>query len=137
MITRVWERLCLGSVKDAEHLASANPRGITTVVSLCPEQVVHRAGNVSYVRIPIADACPISARQFEAVMAAVSAHIRTGAVLLNCAAGMSRSPIFVAAWMHRCGYLHLEAALQEIADLRPIIDPSPGLLKSVKEHLAR
>jgi protein-tyrosine phosphatase len=137
MMTRVWDRLNVGSLKDAEQLASANPMGITTVVSLCPEEVLHRADNISYVSIPIADACPISARQFEAVMAAIAAHIRKGTVLLSCAAGMSRSPILAAAWLDRYGYLNFEAALQEIADLRPTIDPSPVLLKSVKENLNR
>ena len=116
---------------------SHNPMGITTVVSLCPEEVLHRADNISYVSIPITDACPISVRQFEAVMAAIAAHIRKGTVLLNCAAGMSRSPILAAAWLDRCGYLNFEAALQEIADLRSTIDPSPVLLKSVKENLNR
>jgi hypothetical protein len=37
--------------------------------------------------------------------------------------------------MDACGYKNLEAALEELAGLRPIIDPSPTLLKSVKEHL--
>jgi hypothetical protein len=40
-----------------------NPMGITTVGSLCPEEVLHRSSNVSYVSIPIADACPISVRR--------------------------------------------------------------------------
>lgn len=138
MITKVWERaLYVGSLKDAEQLGSANPMGITDILSLCPEEVLHRADNISYVSIPIADACPISARQFEAVMAAIAAHIRKGTVLLNCGAGMSRSAILAAAWMHRCGYLNFEAALQEIANLRPTIDPSPVLLRSVKENLTR
>lgn len=137
MMTQVWQRLNIGSLRDAEQLVPDNPMGITTVVSLCPEEVLHRADNICYVSIPIADACPISARQFEAVMAAIAAHIRKGTVLLNCAAGMSRSPILAAAWMHRCGYLNFEAALQEIADLRSTIDPSLVLLRSVKENLNR
>jgi hypothetical protein len=34
-----------------------------------------------------------------------------------------------------CGYKNIEAALEEISDLRSIIDPSPVLLRSIKEHL--
>lgn len=137
MITRVWERLCIGSMKDAERLASDNPMGITTVVSLCPEEISCKAKGIEHVNIPIADAQPILAKQFEEIMATIAEHIRFGAVLLMCAAGMSRSPIMSAAWMHCCGYLNFETALEEIAKVRPIIDPSPVLLKSVKEELSR
>jgi len=134
-MTRLCSRLFLGGIKDAERLAADNSVGIAAVVTLCGEEVVHKRRDIKYVRIPIDDACPLSLAQFEAVMAAIAEHIRSGRVLLHCGAGMSRSPIFAAAWIHRCGYLHIENALLEIADLRPEIDPSPVLLKSVKDHL--
>jgi protein-tyrosine phosphatase len=137
-MTRVWQRLYVGSIRDAEKLAGDNnPAGITSVISLCPEAVARRAGGVSYVRIPISDSDPIPVRKFEAVIAVLAASIRNGKILLHCGAGMSRAPIFAAAWMHRVGHLHIESALLEIAELRPVIDPSPVLLKSVKEHLCR
>jgi len=136
-ITRIWERLYLGSLKDASQLAAANPFGITAVVSLCSHKVPHRARNVSYTRVPIADSRPISARQFEAVMAAIAQGIRQGNLLIHCVGGVSRSPIMAAAWMHRCGYLNLVGSLLTIAQLRPITDPSPVLLRSVGEHLSR
>jgi len=134
-MSRICSRLFLGGIKDAERLAAANPAGITAVISLCEEEVLPRGRDIKYVRIPIDDARPVPLPQFEAVMTAIAEHIRSGRVLLHCGAGMSRSPIFAAAWMHRCGYLCVENALLEIADLRPVIDPSPVLLKSVKEHL--
>ena len=136
-MTRLCSRLFLGGIKDAERLATDNPAGITAVISLCAEEVVPKRPDVKYVRIPIDDARPISLPQFEAVMTAIAEHVRSGKVLLNCGAGMSRSPIFAAAWMHRCGYLHVESALLEIAELRPLIDPSPVLLRSVMEHLSK
>jgi len=136
-MTRVWQRLYVGGICDAEQLASANPAGITAVISLCPEVVARRASGVTYTRIPISDTAPIPARKFEAVIAVLAASIRRGKVLLHCVKGMSRAPILAAAWMHRIGYLHIESALLEIADLRPSIDPSPVLLKSVEGHLSR
>ena len=48
---------------------------------------------------------------------------------------MSRAPIMAAGWMHVIGYKNIEAALEEIAGLRPIIAPSGILLASVKEYL--
>ena len=136
-ISRLCSRLFIGGIKDAERLATDNPAGITAVISLCAEEVLPKRRDMEYVRIPIDDSRPISLPQFEAVMTAIAAHIRSGKILLHCGAGMSRSPIFAAAWMHRVGYLHIESALLEIAELRPTIDPSPVLLQSVMEHLCR
>src|SRR5271157_2097771 len=137
-MSRLCSRLFLGGLKDAERLATDNPAGITAVISLCAAaEVESRGRDIEYVRIPVDDARPISRPQFEAVMTAIAAHIRNGKVLLHCVGGTSRSPIFAAAWMHRVGCLHIESALLEIAELRPILDPSPVLLTSVKEHLCR
>jgi len=129
--------LFVGGIKDAAGLATDNSAGITAVISLCAEDVLPKRRDIKYVRIPIDDARPISPPQFEVVMSAIAEHVRSGRVLLHCGAGMSRSPIFAAAWMHRCGYLHIESALLEIAELRPLIDPSPVLLRSVMEHLSK
>ena len=135
MITRAWERLYLGSLKDAERLAFNNSMGITAVISLCPEGSSPIPPGITYVKIPIADAHPISTEQFEEIMSAIEQGLHRGNLLMHCAAGFSRSPILAAAWMHRCGYLNFESALEEIGRLRPTIDPSPVLLKSVKEKL--
>jgi len=138
MTTKVWKRaLYIGSLKDAEQLASAHPVNIAAVLSLCPEEIERRNKNIHYMRVPIPDAQPISTRQFEEVMAAIERGLRRGNLLVHCAAGFSRSPILAAAWMHHCGYLNFEAALQEIGRLRPTIDPSPILLHSIKEELNR
>jgi len=68
-------------------------------------------------------------------MATIAVSVRRGAVLVHCASGTSRSPVVCAAWMQRCGYASIDAALAEVADLRPIIDPSPVLLSSVRKIL--
>jgi protein-tyrosine phosphatase len=137
VITRVWERLYLGSLRDAEQLATSNPLRITSVVSLCSHKVPHKASGVRYTRVPIPDSRPISARQFNAVMAAIAEGIRNDKLLIHCVGGVSRSPIMTAAWLHRCGCLNIVTALREIAERRPAIDPSPALLRSVAAHLRR
>ena len=63
--------------------------------------------------------------------------VRHGTLLIHCVAGMNRSPVMTAAWLHRCGCLNLVAALLEIDRRRPAINPSPVLLRSVAEHLRR
>jgi atypical dual specificity phosphatase len=135
-ITRVWERLFLGSIADAETLAKANPYRITAVLTLCPQAPRIRATGVEYFHFAIADDRPIPAGLLDTILLALSTNIRSGRVLVHCAAGSSRSPIIVAAWMHSVGYRDIEECLSELWQLRPIIDPSPILLKSVKENLA-
>jgi protein-tyrosine phosphatase len=134
-MTRIWERLYLGSSADAERLSLSNPMGITTVVSLCEEKLLRSKPGVNYLHIPIADSTPISVGQFDQIMDALAENIRWGTVLLHCGSGMSRGPIMTAAWMHVVGYKNIDAALEEIAGLRPIISPSNILLASAKEHL--
>jgi protein-tyrosine phosphatase len=74
-------------------------------------------------------------RQFNAAMNAIVLNIRTGVVLLHCGLGISRAPTLTAAWMHCVGYKHFDAAIEEIRQMRPIIEPSKVLLKSVRENL--
>lgn len=135
-MTKIWERLYLGNLKDAEQLARSNPQRITTVISLCREKAVHRSPKITYIHIPIPDSRPISAQRFEDVMFAMAIGLRRGNLLVHCLAGMSRSPILIAAWMQRCGYAGIDTALSEIAELRDIA-PSNTMLKSVKELLNR
>jgi protein-tyrosine phosphatase len=134
-MNRVWERLYLGDWDDAEKLAKSNPNHITTVVTVCEDAVISRARRVNYLHFAIADSRAIPVAKLDAILDAIGENIRWGKVLINCGAGMSRAPIVTAAWMDACGYKNVEAALEELAELRPIIDPSPTLLKSVKEHL--
>jgi protein-tyrosine phosphatase len=124
----------LGGIDDAEALAKSNPFGVTTVLTVCPERVQHKASGVNYLQFPVEDARRIPVAQFDAIIDALWENVRWGKVLVHCVAGLSRSPIIVASWMHVVGYADIDEALAEINRLRPI-DPSPILLKSVKELL--
>ena len=135
-MTKIWERIYVGSLKDAEQLARSNPRRIATVVSLCKDQATQRAPKVIYMHIPIADARPISEQKFEDIMFAITLGLRQGNLLVHCLQGMNRSPIMIAAWMDRCGYAGIEQSLSEIAKLRDLA-PSRILLTSVQAHLRK
>lgn len=134
-MTRVWERLYLGCRKDAETLYSDNPLRITTVISLSEEPVQWRSRRINYLHFPTTSDAPVTRAQFDAVIDAISENIRWGTVLINCAAGVSISPVLIAAWMHVVGYKDIDAALADIKNLRPVICQSSTLLKSVKKHL--
>ena len=134
-MTRVWERLYLGGRLDAEHLFQSNPFGITTVISLCEDEVIRRHSGINYVHFPVVDARRLGVGQFDAIIDAIGENIRWGMVLLHCGSGASRAPILAAAWMHVVGYKNIAGALEEIAKQRPVVAPSGVLLSSVKEHL--
>jgi protein-tyrosine phosphatase len=108
LITKVWEHLHVGGLKDAERLNADNPASITAVVSLCPDEVLPKAKGIKHVEIAIPDAQPISAEKFEKIMKTLTEQVSRGTVLLVCAAGMSRSPIMAAAWMHSNGHLNFD-----------------------------
>lgn len=131
-MTKIWERLFLGDLKDAQRLARSNPQRINAVISLCREQAVNRAAGITYIHIPIPDSRPITPQKFEDIMFAIAIFVRRGNLLVHCLAGKSRSPILVAAWLHRCGYAGIDKALAQIAELRDIA-PSQVLLKSAKD----
>jgi hypothetical protein len=133
-VTKIWERLYLGSLKDAAQLARSNPRRIATVITLCRQKAAPRASKITYIHIPISDAAPISAQKLEDILYAIAIGVRRGSVLVHCREGLSRSPILVAAWMDRCGYAEIEKALSEIAKLRDLA-PSHALLASVRDSL--
>lgn len=137
MITKIWWRLNLGSLEDAKRLASANPLGIRTVISLCPGEIAPRAKGIQYVQIPLADSEPICQERFDFIMAAIAEGVRRGSVLVHCFAGISRAPTMCAAYMSRCGYASIDRTMAEIKRSRPSIDPSSVLLSSVRKLLSR
>jgi protein-tyrosine phosphatase len=113
-MTRIWERLFLGSLADAEDLAEANPHSISTVISLCEVCVASQRRGVNYLSIPIEDDRPVPVGQFDCIMDAIAENIRWGTVLLHCAEGVSRAPGLTAAWMAAVGYKNIDAALAEV-----------------------
>jgi protein-tyrosine phosphatase len=134
MITKIWERLYVGSSKAAERLAAGNPLGITAVVTLSLDPIRSRNSKISYIQIPMPDGA-VEPPLLESVINAISTHVRRGKLLLHCTAGFSRSPCMAAMWMDIVGYRSFDEALNEIARLRCVTDPSPALIKSVKEYL--
>src|SRR5208337_802164 len=113
-MSRIWERLFLGSLQDAERLSRGNPNRISTVISLCEQSVEHKAKGVQFIHLPLEDDEPVPVRQFNAVMNAIAVSIPNGNVLLHCALGISRSPTLIAAYLHRVGYQNFDAAIAEI-----------------------
>lgn len=135
-MTRIWERLWIGDLTDANKLADENPGGIATVISLCQLAVHTKRWDINYLHLPIEDNTPIPIKQFQSVTDAISERIQWGRVLLHCNQGWSRAPSLAAAYMHKVGFKNLGAALDEIRRVCPIVSPSEVLLESLRKHLA-
>lgn len=135
-MTRLWERLFIGSIDDAEALADDNPEGISTVITLCKATVQQRRSDANYLYFPVESGRPVPVRQFYSVIDAIAENIRWGRVLLHCNDGVRRAPAFAAAWMDVVGFANIDAALTEIRRVCPNIWPSVIVLDSLRRHLA-
>jgi protein-tyrosine phosphatase len=134
-MTKIWERLFIGGLTDAQRLAKGNPNGIDSVISLCEECITSKRHGVNYIHLPIQDDRPIPVGQFDKIMDSIAENIKWGTVLLHCGVGLSRAPSLAAAYMHVVGYKDIDVAISEIERLRPIIAPSKVLLQSIRRHL--
>lgn len=134
-MTRIWERLYIGGIADAESLAVSNPESITTVVSVSEIPVESKRRDINYLHFPITDGEPVPVHQFDRILDALCENLRWGTVLLHCGVGVSRAPSFAAAYMAAVGYKGIDAALGDIRKMRPLISPSTVLVNSLKEHL--
>ena len=134
-MTRIWERLYMGGLADAEELAVDNSEGITTVITLCNLVVQEKRWDINYLQFPFEDGLPVPVRKFDAIIDAIAENIRWGRVLLHCNQGVSRAPSMAAAWMHVVGFRNIDAALNEIRRVYPDIHPSEIVVESVRRHL--
>jgi protein-tyrosine phosphatase len=135
-MTRIWERLWVGGLTDAQRLAKGNPNHIDTVISLCEACVASKRRGVNYVHHPIENERPIPVGEFDRIMDALTENIRLRTVLIHCGVGLSRTPTMSAAYLHVVGYRDIDASLAEIERLRPINNLSDILLESIRRRLA-
>jgi predicted protein tyrosine phosphatase len=138
-LTRVEEMLFLGSLKDADALATSNPHGIRSVITLCQEPVRYRRADVQYLQFPIDEVKTVDSKFLGNVLAAIESAIERGPTLCHCLLGVSRSPAVLAAYLRGTRFSSYDAALRFLEGLRPCVDPGPTLLRGVKialENLA-
>lgn len=125
----------MSDIRGAERLAEANPLGIRTIVSVCAEQIHSRSKKILYVQMPMLDAQPLSFVVVSRVMNTIARNILAGPVLIHCVGGLSRSPVMTAIYFDLIGFRSFDAALDELVRLRPVLDPSPIIVRSAKEYL--
>jgi len=134
-VTVVTPKLFLGSLADAEWLATYNIYQIQTVITLSEDRVKQRAADIRYLRFPVRDAQPIPIALLNAILEAIYEAVVEGAVLVHCHAGISQAPTLVAAFLDHSGSARFEEAIGLLRKLRPEIAPSPNLIRSITSQI--
>jgi protein-tyrosine phosphatase len=112
----ITNSLWLGTAIDARDITAVFDLGIVAVIDLAMEEPpIHYPRDIMYCRIPLVDG---SGNRPEIIRAAVevTASLIDSRVptLVACGAGMSRSPIIVAAALTRVDGRSLEKGLEDI-----------------------
>jgi protein-tyrosine phosphatase len=138
----IFEDLYLGSQVNAKDLSTnGNPMGIDVVLNVATDCQYEKNPSIQYVDIPFNDGYEIPEEQFRACMQAlVGTHAQGKKVLVHCAAGISRSPTIVAAylmgkWVGGNFVLTIDQAVDHIRIIRNIVNPHPRILTSAKRYL--
>jgi dual specificity protein phosphatase-like protein len=124
---RVLDRLWIGSSEDFR--APLGVLGFSAVVDLRDGEVSAVPG-VEIHRVNQRDGDPWSPDQVHRTLAFIAERVRTGKVLVACAAGMSRSASMAIGYLVYTGWSPAEAH-ERVRAARPRIQPVPKMLISV------
>lgn len=128
--------LYLGPCSAASSKQFLTTNAITTVLSVGASPS-GRLDGVTYHRVSLSDSPSSSiANVCDAactiIDAALNSRNGTGKILVHCSAGISRSPMVVAAYLMKRRHMSLKAALRQILQARPQVSPNPGFLQQLK-----
>jgi protein-tyrosine phosphatase len=135
-MTKLADRLYLGNVFNARELEFHNPNKITAVLDISALPAYPRNDDIVYFRAEFLDGHEIPLRDFTECIAFLKFCYENGhTIFLHCAAGMSRSPVIFASFMHYMGFMDFDEAVLHIQSVRPIVQPSKTVADSAKRHL--
>ncbi|EPQ56967.1 phosphotyrosine protein phosphatases II, partial [Gloeophyllum trabeum ATCC 11539] len=133
----VLPSLYLGPCSAASSQPFLSSHSITHVLSVgsSPSQ---KLDGVTYHRISLSDSPSSSITKVcdsacTIIDSALQSKNGAGKILIHCSAGISRSPMVVAAYLMKRRGMTLKAALKQIIQVRPQISPNPGFLAQLKE----
>lgn len=129
----VTPQIAIGSRANAEDAAALSGQGIDVLLSLAPTP---RPSGVS--RQLCLDVKDREALAFDAIREAVDflkEQVGRGRrVLIHCEKGISRSPALAACYLHEALGMDLDAALGHVRQRRPVAEPHPALLSSLRAY---
>ncbi len=134
--TEITPILFVGGYLNGAELALANPFDIRAVLNVSTEGPYGKRPGINYCEVPFDDGHGVPEQAFTRCMEFLMFQYETGLrTLVHCAAGVSRSACVAAAFLHVSDQLPLDAALEHIKRKRPIVQPHPTILTSVRKLL--
>ena len=135
----------LGNIYQTSQLAYDNPLGITAVLDVSTENDYERHPDILYLRVPFNDGNDVPQEKFYQCMAFLKfCWDKNMTILVNCAAGISRSPSIVVSFLQYEGIGEdgftpplntMEKILDYVRFCRPIVNPAPSVFNSCKKWL--
>lgn len=125
---RVLDRLWIGSAEDLR--APLGALGFAGVLDLRDGVSQPVDPRVSIHRVTNRDGDPWTSQQVIGAIDFIAERVRTGKVLVACAAGMSRSASMVIGYLVRSGW-DVAEAFECVREARHRILPVPSMLESV------
>jgi atypical dual specificity phosphatase len=112
-------------------------KSITHVLSIGANPSA-KVDGVTYHRLSLSDSTSSSISKVtdaacDIIDGAMASKSGTGKILVHCSAGISRSPMVVAAYLMKRKGMTLKAALGQIIRVRPQISPNAGFMQQLKE----
>lgn len=127
----ITEGIAIGSVREASDTDLLAAEGVGAVLRLLDDELKVGAPEMHQLWLRVADGQPLDVallrRGVEFIREQRAVERR---LLVHCGLGQSRSPTFVAAYLHEEGHRLLDALLL-IQQIRPIALPHPVLLRSL------
>ena len=135
-MSQVHHRLFVGGALAAANLAKDNPSKITAVLNVHSKPDEQQSPGIVYMHVPFEDGHAIPKKAFVKCLGWLKHMYEDGhTILIHCAAGISRSVVTTASFMHFMGIADFDQALHEIKMIRPVANPAVSVLISAKRML--
>ncbi|XP_045897754.1 dual specificity protein phosphatase 18 isoform X2 [Micropterus dolomieu] len=136
-VSQITPTLFLSGAEGPLNAALVSQKGITLIVNATVSHASPAYPGVECVRVPVSD-LP-SARlgdHFDRVAERIHGN-RAGGTLVHCAAGMSRSPALVMAYLMRYRGVTLRQAHRWVQDSRPYVRLNAGFWEQLLQYERR
>ncbi len=126
-------RLWIGNALEARKVTDVLACGVEAIIDLAIEEIPLRLPrDIVYCRFPLVDGAGNSRAVLRAALATTIALVTAQVpMLVVCGAGMSRSPVVVAAALAMLERVPFSEVLKRVASLQPH-DVSPSLVAEVE-----
>lgn len=138
LMDKIQDQLYIGDVDDAKDYEYLEKKGIEVVLNLSSWHPKHEGFNeVTWINIPIKDGKGDQYSFDIAVQNAINQIKSDKTLMINCAAGVSRSGTVTATALAQIKGMKLREALKEVEEARPIINPNNEILQHGDKFLEK